>query len=116
MKRWGSWAMSAVPVFFLVLSAGMKLARPAGFAEGFGHLGWPVELASGLAVLEIACVVAYLVPRTTVFGAILITGYLGGATAAHVRVGDPFFAPPLLIAMVWGGLYLRDARVRDLLR
>jgi hypothetical protein len=116
MKRWASWAMSAVPVFLLVLSAGMKLAQPAGFAEGFGHLGWPVELATGLAVLETACAVLYLVPRTAVFGAILITGYLGGATATHLRVGDPFFVQPLLIVLAWGGLYLRDARVRELLR
>ncbi len=108
--------MSAVPVLLMLMSAGMKVTRPAGFAEGFAHLGWPVELATGLAVLEVSCVVLYLVPRTALIGAILLTGYLGGATAAHVRVGDPFFVQPLLIAAAWGGLYLRDERARALLR
>ena len=115
MKRWASWAMSAVPVLMLLASAGMKLAQPAGLAEGFAHLGWPVSKAVGLGVLEIVCTIIYLVPRTSVLGAILLTAYLGGATATHVRVDDPYFATPLLGVLLWGGLYLRDERLRALL-
>ena len=70
--------MSAVPVLMLLVSAGMKLAQPPGLAEGFAHLGWPVSKAVGLGVLELVCTVVYLVPRTSVLGAILLTGYLGG--------------------------------------
>ena len=108
--------MSAAPALLMIFSAGMKVAQPGGFAEGMAHMGWPMDLAVPLAVLELACVALYLLPRTAMFGAILVTGYLGGATATHVRVGDPFFVQPLLIALAWGGLYLRDERVRNLLR
>ena len=107
--------MSAVPVLMLLVSAGMKLAQPPGLAEGFAHLGWPVSKAVGLGVLELVCTLIYLVPRTSVLGAILLTGYLGGATATHVRVDDAYFATPLLGALVWGGLYMRDERLRALL-
>jgi hypothetical protein len=107
--------MSAVPVLMLLVSAGMKFAQGPGLAEGFAHLGWPVSKAVGLGVLELVCTVVYLVPRTSVLGAILLTGYLGGATATHVRVDDAYFATPLLGALVWGGLYMRDERLRALL-
>ena len=110
-----SRALSAIPVFMLLMSATMKLVQPAGFDEGMAKMGWPLELAYGLAIVEIGCTVIYLIPRTAVLGAILLTGFLGGATATHVRVGDPFFIQPLLGAMLWGGLYLRDARLQALL-
>ena len=115
MKKWGSWALSGIPAGMMAMSAGMKLAGVAGLAEGFAHMGGPLEMATGLGVLELACVVVYLVPRTAVLGALLITGYMGGATMTHLRVGDPAWTQPLLGAMAWGGLYLRDARVRELL-
>ncbi len=113
--RWGGYAASALPVLLLLFSGAMKLAKPAGLAEGFAHLGMPVHLATGLGILELACTVVYLIPRTAVLGAILLTGYLGGAIVTHLRVGDPFLAPALLGVLIWGGLFLRDARLRALL-
>ena len=112
---WISRAISAVPVLILLASATMKFVRPPGFEDGMAHMGWPIEPVAGLAILEFACTVIYLIPRTAVLGAILLTGYLGGATATHVRVGDPYFLQPLLGAMLWGGLYLREDRLRALL-
>ena len=112
---WIGRALSAGPLLLLFVSAAMKVVQPAGFDEGFAHLGWPMSKAVGLAVLEAACAVIYLIPRTSVLGAILLTGYLGGATATHVRVDDPYFATPLLGALLWGGLYLRDPRLQALL-
>ena len=93
----------------------MKLAGGPQLAEGFAHLGWPTSLAVPLGVLEIGCVAIYFVPATSVLGAILLTGYLGGAVATHVRLGEPFGVQVLLGVLVWLGLYLRDARLRALL-
>src|SRR5215475_3238023 len=90
---WIGRIVSAVPVLVLVMSAVMKFAKPAFVVEGFAHLGLPEKLMFGLGALELACTVVYLVPRTSVLGAILLTGYLGGATVTHLRVGDPFFMP-----------------------
>lgn len=112
---WIGRALSAGPVLLLLVSAAMKLVQPAGFDEGFAHLGWPISKAVGLGILEAICTLIYIVPRTGVLGAILLTGYLGGATAAHVRVDDPYFATPLLGVLLWGGLYLRDPRLQALL-
>jgi uncharacterized membrane protein YphA (DoxX/SURF4 family) len=93
----------------------MKLAGPPQLAEGFGHLGLPARLAVPLGVLEIAVALLYLVPRTAVLGAILAAGYMGGAILAHVRVGDPFLVQVLIGAAFWGGLYLREPRLRALI-
>lgn len=112
---WTGRVLSALPVLLLVFSSVMKLVQPPGFADGLAHLGIPLSQATGLGLLELGCTLVYLVPRTSVLGAILLTGYLGGATAIHVRVGDPFFGPVLLGVMLWGGLFLRDARLRALL-
>ena len=112
---WAGRGLSALPVLTLIFSAGMKFMKPSGFEEGFAHLGYPTSLALGLGILELACTVVYVIPRTSVLGAILLTGYLGGATATHVRVGDPFFGPVIVGVLVWGGLFLRDARLRALI-
>lgn len=112
---WLSYAMSGGPALLLFFSAAMKLIKPPGLEEGFAHLGWTTGQATGLGILEIACTLLYLVPRTSVLGAVLLAAYLGGATAAHVRVGDPYFMQPLLGALLWGGLYLRDPRLQALL-
>ena len=109
------WIMSIVPCLLLVFSGVMKLVKPAGMADGFTHLGIPFSLANGLGVLELACTVIYLIPRFSVLGAILLTGYLGGATLTHLRIGEPYFMQPLLGVILWGGLYLRDPRIRDLI-
>jgi DoxX-like family len=112
---WAGRIVSALPVLVLLMSAVMKLIKPASVVEGLTHLGWDESLALGLAILELACTLVYVIPQTAVLGAILLTGYLGGATATHVRVGDPFYAPIILGVLVWGGLFLRDARLRALL-
>lgn len=112
---WTGRVLSTLPVLMLLMSAGMKFAKPPEVIEGFGKLGYSVDLALPLGIVEVACTIMYIVPQTAVLGAILLTGYLGGATATHVRVGDPWIAPVILGVLVWGGLYLRDARLRALL-
>jgi hypothetical protein len=107
--------MSALPVLMLTMSAVMKLLKPPPVVEGFAHLGYPESLALALGIVELSCAVLYVIPRTSVLGAILLTGYLGGATATHVRIGEPFFIPVVLGVLVWGGLYLRDPRLRALI-
>ncbi len=112
---WTGYVLTALPVVMLLFSAYMKFAKPPGIEDGFKHLGYPMAIAFGLGVVELACTVIYLIPQTAVLGAILITGYLGGATATHLRVGDPFYMPPLLGVLAWGGLFLRDVRLRALI-
>ncbi len=112
---WAGRIISALPVLALVLSAVMKLVKPAAVVEGFAHLGWADGLALSLAILELACTLLYVIPQTAVLGAVLLTGYLGGASATLLRVVDPFYAPILLGVLVWLGLFLRDARLRALL-
>lgn len=114
-QKWISWIASTLPVIVLLMSGSMKLARPAGLAEQFSHFGLPISLAVPLGLLEIGCTLIYLVPATSVLGAILLTGYLGGAIVTHVRLGEPFFLQAGLGVLVWLGLYLRDARLRSLL-
>ncbi len=112
---WAGHIISALPVLLLLFSGVMKFVKPASVVEGFVRLGYPESLALGIGIVELACTVVYVIPRTAVLGAILLTGYLGGATATHVRIGEPFFAPIVLGVLVWGGLFLRDARLRALL-
>ena len=111
---WAGYIISAIPVLMLLVSGVMKLVKSAPVVEGFIRFGYPESLALGIGLVELACAAIYVIPRTSVLGAILLTGYLG-ATATHVRIGDPFFAPIVLGVMVWGGLFFRDARLRDLL-
>jgi hypothetical protein len=115
VARWIGHILSILPCLLLMFSAVMKLVQPPGTPEGFAHLGVPLTQATGLGILEIACTVIYLIPRTSVLGVILLTGYLGGATAIHLRVGDPFIMQPLLGVLLWGGLFLRDPRLRALI-
>ena len=107
--------MSALPVAMLLFSAVGKLSGAAAVTQGFEHLGWPVALAFALGVLELVCTVIYATPRTAVLGAILVTGYLGGAIATHVRIGEAFIPQAIFGIFVWGGLYLRDPRLRALI-
>jgi hypothetical protein len=112
---WTGRILSGVPVLLLVMSAIMKFMKPPPVMQGMGHLGFSENLLIPLGIVELLCVVIYLVPRTAVLGAILITGYLGGATAASIRVGEPYYAPALAGVLAWGGLYLRDIRLKKLI-
>ena len=117
-RIWIGRIMSFLPGLFLVADAGMKLAKPAFVVEATVKLGYPESVIVGLGVLLLVCALLYLVPRTSVLGAILLTGYLGGAVATHVRVGDSLFSillPVVLGALLWGGLLLRDPRVAALI-
>jgi hypothetical protein len=114
---WAGWVVSVLPAAMLVLSGIMKLFPPPEAIDGFTKLGWSINVAVLLAVLELGSTALYLAPQTAVLGAILLTGYLGGAVATHVRVFDygSCVMPVLLGVLVWLGLFLRDARVRDLI-
>ncbi len=112
---WIGRIMTALPVLMLLFSAVMKLINAPGVADGFTHLGWPTSLTFGLGLLEVSCAILYAIPRTAVLGAILVTGYLGGAIATHVRIGEPFIMQAIFGVLVWGGLYLRDPRIRALI-
>ena len=112
---WTGRVLSTLPVLMLLMSATMKFVKPPGFAEGLAKLGLPENQANGLGVIELVCTALYVIPQTSVLGAILLTGYLGGATATHVRVGDPWFAPVLIGVVLWLGLFLRGKRLRALI-
>jgi len=112
---WTGYVLSALPALLLIFSAMMKFIQPEGFEKGVTDLGWKVEVMKGLGVVELACAIIYLIPQTAALGAILMTGYLGGAIATHVRLGEPVYMHVILGVMVWLGLYLRDRRVRGLI-
>ena len=112
---WIGCILSALPVLMLLMSAVMKFAKPRPVVEGFAHLGFPESLALGLGILELGCTIIYLIPCTFILGAILLTGYLGGATCTTLRVGDAFFAPVIFGVLLWGGLFLREPRLRALI-
>ena len=115
-QLWAGRTISALPVLLLLFSGVMKLLKPAPVLQGFAHYGYPESLIVAIGILEIACTLIYVIPLTSYLGAILMTGYLGGATASNVRVGDPsYFVTVILGVLVWAGLYLRDARLRTLL-
>jgi hypothetical protein len=93
----------------------MKLVKPAPVIEATVRLGYPENIIVPLGIVLTACTVLYLIPRTSVLGAILLTGYLGGAVATHVRVAEGLFSivfPIIFGLLLWGGLYLRDPRLR----
>ena len=112
---WAGYVMSTLPVLMLLFSGILKLVKPASVAEGFTHLGYDDSLALGLGLVEMLSTLLYVFPRTSVLGAILLTGYLGGATATHLRIGEPFYMAVFLGVLLWGGLYLRDERLRQLI-
>lgn len=108
--RWAGYVFTTLPVLLLLFSASGKFLKPEGMAENI-ELGWTMGQMTSLGIVELACVVLYLIPRTAVFGAILLTAYLGGATAAHARIGEPFFIPIVVGGLIWLGLYLREPRL-----
>jgi hypothetical protein len=116
---WVGRTMSGLVVLFLLLDGAMKLIPLNVVLEASAPLGIPADLARTLGILTLVCTLLYAIPRTAVLGAILLTGYLGGAVATHLRVGDPLFTHVLfgvyLGLLVWGGLFLRDGRLRALI-
>jgi hypothetical protein len=115
---WAGRIVSAVPSLFLLLDGVMKLVRPPPVVETTVRLGYSENVILGLGIVLLACLAVYVIPRTAVLGAILLTGYLGGAVATHVRVGDdlfPVFFPVVVVVLLWGGLLLSDDRLRALL-
>ena len=110
-----NWGLSAIPILMLTLSAFTKLTAPPEVVKQFtGTFGYPADTLVPLGIVELLCMVVYAIPRTAFLGAILVTGYLGGATATHVRVHDNFIAPVVIGVLAWAGLYLRDSRLRAL--
>ena len=109
------WIMTVLPAALLIFSAVMKLIKPAAVVEGFAKFGIPESLIIPLGIVELACTILYVLPRTSILGAILLTGYLGGATCTHLRVGDPFIPAVILGMVIWGGLFLREPRLRALI-
>lgn len=112
---WGGRILSILPCILLLMSGAMKFIRPPGFDEGLAHMGWTADKMTYLGMVEIACVVIYLIPRTAVIGAMLLTAYMGGAIATHARVGDLFLLQILIGMAFWGGLWLRDPRLKQLI-
>jgi len=114
-KLWSGHILSALPALFL-LSSGVNMSMKASFVmDGFAHLGYSESLALAIGILEFACALLYAIPQTSILGAVVLTAYLGGATASHVRIGEPFFAPMIVGALAWAGLFLRDDRLRAFL-
>jgi hypothetical protein len=115
---WVGRVLSGVPVLFLGMDATMKLAQVPQVAEASARLGLPEGIGLTIGVIELVCLALYLVPRTAALGAVMLTGFLGGAVLTHLRIGDPLAThtlfPVYVGALVWAGLFLRDARVRAL--
>jgi DoxX-like family len=113
---WTGRIMSAVPVLLVLLGSVMKLVKAAPAMEGLARAGFSEPFVVPIGILELVCVAVYVVPRTSVLGTILLTGLLGGATVTTLRIGDPTFPMPVILGMMaWGGLYLRDVRLRALI-
>ena len=113
---WTGRVISLWPVFVVLSSATWKLTRNPWYVAEFGRIGWPTSALNLLAGLQLGCIVLYLIPQTAILGAILLTGYLGGAIASYVRIGDPY---PILVPLstsiiAWLGIYLREDRLRSL--
>src|SRR5258707_15220198 len=113
---WAGRIISAVIVLFLLFDGGVKVMRLAPAVDATVRLGYPARLLLAIGIAELTCAVLFVIPRTSILGAILLTGYLGGATATQVRLENPWFFFPIVIGvLVWGGLFLRDERLRALI-
>ncbi|MEZ5308743.1 MAG: DoxX family protein [Pyrinomonadaceae bacterium] len=110
-----SWVLSIAPCLLFFMSAFFKFAQPEGFAEGLKHMGWEPSTMKALGVVEILSTLIYLFPKTSILGAILLTGYMGGAIATHVRVGDPFLMQIGIGVVLWLALWLREERLGKLI-
>jgi DoxX-like family len=116
---WTGRILSGLAVLFLVVDGVMKLLKPAVVVEATRQLGYPESKIVGIGVLLLVCTLLYVLPRTSILGAILLTGYMGGAVASQVRVGAGWFNVAFAVmlgVLIWSGLWLRDLRVRTLFR
>ena len=112
---WTGRVISAIPVLMMGgMGTVIFFTSPNMVIDGMTKYGYPAYIARPLLVVVIACALLYAIPQTAVLGAILLTGYLGGAVATHVRAAEPFWLPVLFGVLVWLGLFLRDARIRGL--
>ena len=117
-KFWGGWVLSALIALFLLLDGIMKVFKPQFVVDATVQLGYPESGIVPIGIVMVVCTVLYLIPATTILGAIILTGHLGGAVATHVRVGGPAFNilfPVILGVLMWGGLYLRYPEVQQLI-
>jgi hypothetical protein len=113
---WTGRVLSALPVLMLLMSGVMKFMKNAQAVEGFKHLGWSEHMAVTLGIIELSCTILYCIPATSVLGAILLTGYLGGAVATHLRIGEAQAAGGAILGvLIWLGLFLREPRLRSLI-
>jgi DoxX-like protein len=113
------WGISVAIIAFMLFDAIGKLVKPVQVADAFARTGWPIELSVPLGIILLVCTVFYSIPRTSVLGALLLTGYLGGAVATNLRLENPLFTntlfPVYFGVLVWGGLWLREPRLRELI-
>jgi len=111
---WTGRVMSALPVLLVLFGSVVKLMKTASVVEAFVRAGIPERLIIPVGIIELVCVIVYLIPQTAVLGAILMTGLLGGATITNLRISDPTYPMPIVLGMLaWGGLFLRDPRLRE---
>jgi hypothetical protein len=117
--RWIGRVLSAVASLFLLVDAIMKLVKPPIVVQSTLQLGYAESAILGIGLTLLVCTLLYIVPRSSILGAVLLTGYLGGAVASNIRAGMPVFNvvfPMIMAALLWGGLWFRDLRVRNLVR
>jgi hypothetical protein len=118
--RWAGRIVSGLPVTFLIFDGVIKLMKIGPVTEAMAQLGYPDHLSRGIGLLELGCLALYLAPRWAPLGATLLTGFLGAAVATNLRVGNPMGShtlfPIYVATMLWAGLWLRDARVRALVK
>src|SRR5262249_31367966 len=118
-RLWTARSMSALAILFMIFDGVIHITKPVPVVDAFNRLGFPIATSTGIGITELVCTMLYFLPRTAVIGAVLLTGVYGGSVPAHVRIADPFFDtyifPTLLGALMWGGLVLRDQRLRTLL-
>jgi hypothetical protein len=117
-RLWTGRVLTGLAAAFLIFDAGMKLFKPPFVVEATLHLGYPESTIVGMGIVLLASTLLYLIPRTSILGAILLTGYLGGAVATNVRAEQPLFNivfPVIFACIAWGGLWLRDTRLEQML-
>ena len=116
-RRVIGWVITGLVAVFLLFDAAMKFVRPAPVVQAFVRTGWPVDLSVTLCVILLVCTMLFLIPRTAVLGAVLLTGYLGGAVATNLRLHNPLFSntlfPVYFGILIWLALWLRESRLKD---